>query len=154
MSATDKGTLDCVLAGPGGEVDARAVLAHVHANLKSSGAAAVHADSLLTSPASLGCFSYSCRFQRLCIWLSPLTGTLILITHGPPALRMPLLRSCVWESVQAKVLLPAPLQTLADARAGAALELLRDMPAVDEAAAAANDDERASYVYVCRKAYA
>lgn len=93
-------------------------------------------------------------------------GSLILFTHGPPSLRLPLLNTVAWESVSVKVIVPAAggggAAAAAAATAGtgggpskgkgkaaAACEGLNVLQ-LDEVA---DYPECASYVYVCKKPY-
>ncbi|GBF97274.1 hypothetical protein Rsub_09965 [Raphidocelis subcapitata] len=73
-------------------------------------------------------------------------GTLLLVSHSPPEVRLPLLRCCEWESIEAKVLTPPPLADVAAGRSAA--PVIQD--AVGRGAAL---DAAAAYLYVCRKPY-
>jgi hypothetical protein len=83
-------------------------------------------------------------------------GSLILFTHGPPSIRLPLLNKVAWESVSVKVIVPAAggggvaaVGGPSKGKAAVASEGLK----VLKLDAAAVYSECASYVYVCKKPY-
>lgn len=75
-------------------------------------------------------------------------GVLLLLTHGPPALRMPLIQACGWQVVHTKVLVPPDLAVLASAEQGAAagLQVVEDF--CEGAAPLAMS---ACFLYICKK---
>lgn len=78
-------------------------------------------------------------------------GTFILLTHGPPSLRRPLLDQLQWSSITVKAVVPQTTPTAAS-QAG---KPGKSAPAVDalQLVDAALEDAAAAYVYVCKKPY-
>lgn len=83
-------------------------------------------------------------------------GTYILLTHGPPSLRLPLLNKVQWEIVAVRVIVPARLAVagaVATSRAKAAAAAASEGLKVVKHDAAAVYPESATYVYICKKPY-
>eukprot|EP00879_Flechtneria_rotunda_P022437 GHRR01023687.1.p1 GENE.GHRR01023687.1~~GHRR01023687.1.p1 ORF type:complete len:123 (+),score=32.22 GHRR01023687.1:1229-1597(+) len=71
-------------------------------------------------------------------------GTLVMFSHAPPSMRLPLLQEAEWESIQVKVILPADWTQMAE---GASEMVLREYSVQVMA------PEQSSYVYICKKPY-
>ncbi|KAJ9525292.1 hypothetical protein QJQ45_020828 [Haematococcus lacustris] len=86
--AIDKGTLDCMLSGRDGYGRAAAALKVLHETLKAAAPTSLH-HPYPTPPLVL-------------LVLAQTPGTLLLVSHSPPADRLTLLRTVYWHDIQVK----------------------------------------------------
>jgi hypothetical protein len=77
-------------------------------------------------------------------------GTLMMFTHGPPDLRLPLLKKLQWEDVAVKVVVPVAAEGAAAKTTGKASPEGLKVLTHD---ASAFYPEHAAYVYICKKPY-